>query len=157
MIPVSGDTYMTMQSVPCNTPLEERRRTIPDRVLISAEEKEYLDRLKSEVLRSSVVPHLRYDIDSGYRWCYYWRVIGRVCSIIAQILTSVGGVLSFIASSNKDHTYSMMAGIASAMAVVFINFSTFCKKNVSKKIHAINDALKQLGIHYTRYDETIEE
>jgi hypothetical protein len=105
--------------------------------------------IRNNIINDDIIPTLKHEIDSNYTWRYRWNLLARCCGSLAQVLTCVGSIFSFIAANKEDTTYSFVAGILGVVTISISSTAVYAKRQKREKTININTYLKKVGVRYS--------
>lgn len=111
--------------------------------------------MRDYIINNDILPSLKHDIDSNYRWRWRWNFLSRSTGALSQILTGVGSIFSFVATSNNNLTFAFMAGIFGVIALFMTNFSTYSDKEQKKKTTEINKYLEKINLKFSLPEQVV--
>jgi hypothetical protein len=113
--------------------------------------------MKTNIINDIVVPNLERDAKILSVWRIRWRNIANLFEALVKIMIGIGTVLAYSSGYYHMPVLAYYSGLAGTIALVFGEFSSYCKKESHERTNLFNRLLRHLGIDAvpdTTEDET---
>ena len=115
------------------------------------------EEMKTNIINDIVVPNLEHDAKILSIWRIRWRKIANLFETLVKILVGISTVLAYSSGYYHMPSLAYYSGLAGTIALVFGEFSSYCKKESHERTNLFNRLLTHLGIDTipdTTEDET---
>lgn len=110
--------------------------------LAEIENKQFINKVKKELIETTYYRDLKYNIRSKSRW----KFVGDFTETLAHILIGIATILAFSAGFFKNEYLSFASGCVSTASLVFIQFSSYSVRESKERTAQVNTILTKLGI-----------
>jgi hypothetical protein len=118
--------------------------------------KKYED-MKTNIINNIVVPNLERDAKILSIWRIRWRNMANLFEALVKIMIGISTILAYSSGYYQKPVLAYYSGLTGTIALVFGEFSSYCKKESHERTNLFNRLLKHLGIDTvpdTTEDET---
>jgi hypothetical protein len=113
--------------------------------------------MKLSIVNDVIVPNLKRDAVNLAIWRIRWRKIANLFEALVKILIGISNVLAYSSGYYQKPVLAYYSGLIGTLALVFGEFSSYCKKESHERTNLFNRLLTHLGIDTipdTTEDET---
>jgi hypothetical protein len=104
------------------------------------------DDLKNDILTNLVEPQYKKDIIRDLKLRKKFKNYGLFFETLSKFFVGVGSIVSFSSGIYKIQLLSFVAGTASVVSLVLLQYSSFSYREYKKISMGINEMLKKLNI-----------
>lgn len=104
------------------------------------------DELKTTIVNDVVIPNLEHDARILSVWRIRWRVIANFFEALVKIMVGISTVLAYSSGYYAMPVLAYFAGLTGTIALVFGEFSSYCKKESHERTNLFNRLLSYLNI-----------
>ncbi len=113
--------------------------------------------LKQEILVTLIEPNLKRDIQTNLRLKNFFKKTGLTFETSSKFFVGVASVLSFSTGIYRSQILSFLAGTASVVSLVLLQYSSYAYRESKKNIAEINNILSKLNIETIMSDSISEK
>jgi hypothetical protein len=102
--------------------------------------------LKEIIVRGMIEPNYKNEVKENLSIRKHFKRMGLYFDVTSKIFIGIASVVSFSSGIYKYPILPFLAGTASTMSLVFIQFSSFAYREAKKSSSELNIILKKLNI-----------
>jgi len=102
--------------------------------------------LKDVIVRGMIEPNYKNEVKENLSIRKHFKRMGLYFDVTSKIFIGIASVVSFSSGIYKYPILPFLAGTASTMSLVFIQFSSFAYREAKKSSSELNIILKKLNI-----------